>query len=76
MGNTEPKCQSFKTIELSEALVFCNLKRKEAGVSHVVLSSVNDDQVGQMGVETVADGKTPDGQPYEWSKQHRGGQRL
>lgn len=73
---SQPMCHRFKDIELSEALTFCNTKRKEAGVSHVTLSSENPNSVGQPGVDSIVDGKTPDGHAYEWSKQHRGGQRL
>jgi hypothetical protein len=68
---TEPKCRTFASSELGPALKLSEELRRE-GHRHVCISSEHDDQVGGNGVDTVADGKTPDGHPYEWSKQHRG----
>lgn len=67
-GWSEPKCRSFKDIELVEALAFCHIKRQEEGVSHVTLSSQLPDQVGKPGVDAVEDGKLPDGTDYGWKK--------
>lgn len=63
----------FEPTEMSQALTFMADLRKIDGVEFVTLASQNSDSVGKPGVDTVADGKTPDGHPYEWSKQHRAG---
>lgn len=70
-GFSEPKCRTFKATELVAALAFCQDQRT-AGMRHVSLSSENADSVGEPGVNSIVDGKTPDGHDYEWSKQHRG----
>jgi hypothetical protein len=53
------------------------LKRLEVlrnlGKTHVCISTELAGSVGRRGVDTVADGKTPDGHPYEWSKAGRAG---
>lgn len=71
-GLTEPKCRSFNSDELTVALNFCQ-EQRTAGFQHVSLSSENPNSVGKPGVDTVANGKTPDGHDYTWSKQHRAG---
>ena len=67
-----PNKRSFSTglnaDPLSESLTFANAKRKEDGVSHVAMSTVNNEQVGSMGVDSIVDGKTPDGHDYTWKK--------
>jgi hypothetical protein len=45
---------------------------RQQGMHHVSISTAFENQVGKPGVDEIVDGKTPDGQPYEWSKQHRG----
>lgn len=67
--------KKFDDSQLSEALTFAEVRRKQ-GHNHVVISSEMDNQVGKSGVSSVEDGKTPDGFDYEWSKQHRGGPPL
>jgi hypothetical protein len=61
----------FSDIKLTEALSCCQRLRND-GYINVVLSSEPGDMVGSMGVDSIVDGKTPDGYDYEWSKQHRG----
>ena len=46
---------------------------RDAGYTFVTMASENPQQVGKPGVDTVADGKTPDGQIYDWSKAERAG---
>lgn len=46
---------------------------RRAGMKHVIMSNEPGDMVGRLGVDSVEDGKTPDGHDYEWSKKHRGG---
>lgn len=45
---------------------------RNAGNTHVVMSCEHPNSVGSPGVDTVVDGKLPSGEPYTWSKQHRG----
>lgn len=66
-----PVCQGFNSRALTQALNFANGLRAQ-GYSHVTLSSELEDCVSLAGVTSVENGLTPDGQPYDWSKQHRG----
>lgn len=38
---------------------------------HVTISSELSSNIGKPGVDSVLDGKTPDGEDYEWDKAHR-----
>lgn len=71
-GFTEPKCKTFTGKELNEALRFTETQRK-LGFRHVTLSSEMEDSVGKPGVTSVENGRTPDGEIYDWSKAHRAG---
>ncbi len=64
----EPTHQKFTDLQMTEALAFANRKRNEADVTHVVMSSQVDGQVGGRGVDAVEDGKLPDGTDYTWKK--------
>jgi hypothetical protein len=64
---SEPRARSFRASELKEALDFCQQQRA-AGLRHVSLSSENADSIGKPGVDSVVDGKTPDGHDYNWMK--------
>lgn len=68
----EAEFRQFEDTELGAALSWCEVKRKD-GARHVTLSSELSNMVGHAGVDTVADGKTPDGQTYDWSKADRAG---
>ncbi len=46
---------------------------RDAGYRFVTMASENPQHVGKAGVDTIADGKTPDGQDYDWSKAGRAG---
>lgn len=46
---------------------------RDAGYTFVTMASENPQHVGKPGVDTVADGKTPDGHDYDWSKAGRAG---
>jgi len=67
-----PQCVRFKDTQMTEALAQCQLFRN-MGHDHVTMSSQLEGNVGQMGVDSVQDGKTPDGHEYTWSKAHRAG---
>lgn len=62
----------FEDEQFVDALDTTQFLRK-AGMKHVIMSSEPGDMVGSLGVDSVEDGKTPDGHDYEWSKKHRGG---
>jgi hypothetical protein len=72
MSNGEPSVKKFKDSELSGAMSLAELHRRQ-GMTHVSISSEMSAQVGKPGVDTVVDGKTPDGFIYDWSKQDRAG---
>jgi hypothetical protein len=57
---------------LSIALAVTKARRDE-GNTFVTMVSENPQHVGKPGVSAVADGKTPDGQEYDWSKAGRAG---
>lgn len=57
---------------LTQALALVKEKRS-AGYSFVTMVAEDPNHVGKPGVDAVVDGKTPDGQAYEWSKAGRAG---
>jgi hypothetical protein len=63
----EPRGEPFSDTELSLALRFSEAKRRD-GLKHVTISSELGDSIGKPGVDTIADGKTPDGEDYTWKK--------
>jgi len=67
-----PVCEFFGSAELTQALA-CAEDRRRQGHRHVSISTELDDHVGQPGVAAVEGGRTPDGQPYDWSKAGRAG---
>lgn len=56
-----------KHLELTVALAHAESLRKQ-GFRFVTMCAENADQVGKMGVDSVEDGKTPDGIDYTWVK--------
>ena len=60
--------------QLSEALRTCERMRK-AGRTHVTISSELSGSVGKAGVDSVVDGKTPDGVQYDWTKRRNNERR-
>jgi hypothetical protein len=66
-----PTCQGFESAQLTDALRATEARRKE-GMRHVCISSELGDSIGKPGVNTIVDGKLPDGHVYDWSKAHRG----
>ena len=57
---------------LTNALELVKEKRN-AGYSFVTMVAEDLNQVGKPGVDAIVNGKTPDGQAYEWSKAGRAG---
>jgi hypothetical protein len=70
-----PHCEAFgnESGSLGLALKACENLRKQSDVCHVTMSSELNDMVGKAGVDSVIDGKTPDGHAYDWSKSGRAG---
>jgi hypothetical protein len=58
----------FTDLELTEALTFANALRRRFDIRHVTISSESANSVGEAGVTSVEDGKTPDGHDYTWRK--------
>ena len=69
----QPRCQAYSDSEMSHALADCQTLRADARNSHVCIASELRDMVGVMGVSAVENGRTPDGEVYEWSKAGRAG---
>ena len=55
---------------LNEALQYTEGFRR-LGMTFVTMVSENPDSVGRPGVDSVVDGKTPDGVAYTWNKASR-----
>ena len=43
-------------------------RREGANISFITMVSENVDNIGEMGVDAVKDGKTPNGENYTWVK--------
>ena len=61
-----------ETADLVTALRIAK-EMRDTGHRFVTMASENPEHVGKPGVDTVADGKTPDGHDYDWSKAGRAG---
>lgn len=60
--------------DMNEALAWTAHLRKRAfidGISAITMCSENANIVGKMGVDSIVDGKTPDGVEYDWNKSSR-----
>lgn len=57
----------YLTGDMVVALNKTSILRQE-GHRFIVMASENADQVGQMGVDAVVDGKLPSGEDYTWKK--------
>ena len=62
-GNVECKT-------LDEALKWSS-ELRENGNTYVTIASENPNCVGKQGVDSVVDGKLPDGNDYEWKKRRK-----
>ncbi len=69
----ESRSKKFETNEMLKALEYMNGLRATPFITHVTMCSEMPGSVGKPGVDSVVDGKTPDGQPYTWSKADRAG---
>lgn len=64
---TSTRAEAFGMSEMSAALNRMQALRT-LGRTHVAISVDNPDSVGKPGVDSVEDGKTPDGVDYTWKK--------
>lgn len=67
MTEAGPQAETFSSTDFSGALKKTESVRKE-GFQHVVMSNQMDESVGKPGVQSVENGKTPDGHEYTWTK--------
>jgi len=47
-------------------------RRGGANITHITMVSENVDMVGEQGVDSIVDGKTPAGDLYDWKKNRAG----
>ena len=66
--NEWDQANSYTVESLNEALSIAAGLRKSTRHSFVTIVSENPDVVGKAGVDSVVDGKLPDGNNYEWKK--------
>jgi len=70
-GANSEACSQNEAL-LTNALEIVKEKRN-AGYSFVTMVAEDPNQVGKPGVDAVENGKTPDGEVYDWSKAGRAG---
>lgn len=68
----QPKIEVFGDDKLLRTLDRMK-ELRDAGNRFVVSASEMAGSIGKPGVDSVKDGKTPDGVDYDWSKAHRAG---
>lgn len=68
-----PQSLAYSDSEMSQALAHCQQLRTDPRNAHVCISSELREMVGIMGVSAVENGRTPDGEVYDWSKAGRAG---
>ena len=60
--------RSYKADKLEDALEIVEEVRRNERNSFVIMVSENPNVVGKLGVDSVTDGKLPDGSNYTWMK--------
>lgn len=68
-----PVSHAFLDNEMGQALAQCQTLRADPRNAHVCISSELRAMVGTLGVAAVENGRTPDGEVYDWSKAGRAG---
>ena len=68
IDNIGPNCEYFDDYQMSEALAFMNAIRQDKQNEFVTFASQNTNSIGSPGVDSVVDGKLPDGSDYTWMK--------
>lgn len=70
------ECKSISSFNLTEALTIVERvrgwRRNGDPISHITMVSENVDMVGEQGVDSIVDGKTPSGHEYDWKKNRAG----
>jgi hypothetical protein len=66
-GDRWPQAEYFGMDEMSKALDRMQHLRT-ISATHVCMSVDNPDSVGKPGVDSIVDGKCPDGVAYDWKK--------
>lgn len=69
--NEYGEARSYNEQELTEALRCVEGLRRNTRNSFVTMVSENPDSIGRPGVDTVADGKLPNGSDYTWKKRRK-----
>ena len=69
--NEYGEARSYDEPTLSEALKTVEGLRKQTRYNFITMVSENPDCVGKQGVDSVVDGKLPDGNDYEWKKRRK-----
>ena len=69
-----PNAKLFANTDMVAALAFMEFMRKFDSIQFVTMASQNSNSVGRAGVDSIVDGKCPDGQVYDWNKSSRIGQ--
>jgi len=69
--NQHGEARSYDEDTLTEALLLTEGLRRNTRNSFIVMTSENPDCVGKQGVDSVVDGKLPDGNDYEWKKRRK-----
>ena len=69
--NEYGEARSYDESVLTVALETVEGLRRQSRYSYVTLMSENPNCVGKPGVDTVVDGKLPDGSNYEWKKRRK-----
>ena|ERR1035437_519425 len=71
-GICKSKTENDLCVALKVAEYLHQRRREGAKITHITMVSENVDMVGEQGVDSIVDGKTPAGLPYDWKK-HRAG---
>ena len=67
-----PAKYDYPDQDFNSALEMTQFLRNK-GMRHVCMSNEPANMVGKPGVDSIKDGKTPDGHDYDWSKADRAG---
>jgi len=57
-------------LEMTDALTEAN-RMRTIGMAYVAMVGENPNQVGNMGCDSVEDGKLPTGEDYTWKKRRK-----
>ena len=69
--NEHGEDRSYVEESLAKALHIAEGLRRNTRNSFIAIVAENPNCVGKQGVDSVVDGKLPDGNDYEWEKRRR-----